>query len=217
MLTFDKLKQRHRNEREHYSQALSTRVHRSLSWLKKAEQCEDDDSKFTFLWIAFNSAYAQDFEQKVNYGERGLYQEFLSRLVELDTDNLLAEIVWQNYSGAIRAVLDNEFILVSYWHYHSGRISDEQWKEALSKAKVAANAALGHINTSSVLSIVFSRLYTLRNQIIHGGATYGSSANRQQLRDCTVLLEQILPVIIKIMMDSSKELWGDPVYPLITE
>ncbi|HCE2438255.1 TPA: hypothetical protein NGU06_000440 [Vibrio parahaemolyticus] len=217
MLTFDKLKQRHRNEREHYSQALSTRVHRSLSWLKKAEQCEDDDSKFTFLWIAFNSAYAQDFEQKVNYGERGLYQEFLSRLVELDTDNLLAEIVWQNYSGAIRAVLDNEFILERYWHYHSGRISDEQWKEALSKAKVAANAALGHNNTSSVLSIVFSRLYTLRNQIIHGGATYGSSANRQQLRDCTVLLEQVLPVIIKIMMDSSKELWGDPVYPLITE
>lgn len=215
MLTFDKLKQRHRNERDHYSQALSTRVHRSLSWLKKAEECSDDDSKFTFLWIAFNSAYAQDFEQKVNYGERGLYQEFLSRLVELDTGNLLAEIVWQNYSGAIRAVLDNEFILESYWHYHSGRISDEKWKEARSKAKVAANAALGHNNTSSVLSIVFSRLYTLRNQIIHGGATYGSSANRQQLRDCTVLLEQILPAIIKIMMDASNELWGDPVYPFI--
>lgn len=30
-----------------------------------------------------------------------------------------------------------------------------------------------------------------------------------------VLLEQMLPVIIKIMMDSSNELWGDPVYPLI--
>ncbi|WP_407833152.1 hypothetical protein [Vibrio rotiferianus] len=215
MLTFDKLKQRHRTEREHYSQALSTRVHRSLSWLKKAEQCEDDDSKFTFLWIAFNSAYAQDFEQKVNYGERGLYQEFLSRLVELDKDNLLAEIVWQNYSGAIRAVLDNEFILESYWSYHSGRISEEEWKEARSKAKMVANTALGHNNTALVLSVVFSRLYTLRNQIIHGGATYGSSANRQQLRDCTVILEQILPAIIKIMMDGSKELWGDPVYPLI--
>ncbi|EKK9973574.1 hypothetical protein RFS42_001616 [Vibrio vulnificus] len=217
MLTFDKLKQRHRNEREHYSQALSTRVHRSLSWLKKSELCDDDDSKFTFLWIAFNSAYAQDFEQKVNYGERGLYQEFLTRLVALDSDNLLAKMVWQNYSGAIRAVLDNEFILESYWHYHSGRISEEEWKEARSKAKIAANAALGHNNTASVLSIVFSRLYTLRNQIIHGGATYDSSANRQQLRDCTVLLEQTLPVIINIMMDGSNELWGDPVYPLITE
>ncbi|EGR1272843.1 hypothetical protein LQM14_002253 [Vibrio parahaemolyticus] len=217
MLTFNTLKERHRRERNNYSQSLSTRVHRSLSWLKKAEACEDDDSTFTFLWIAFNSAYAQDFEQKANYGERGLYQEFLSRLVELDSDNLLAEIVWQNYSGVIRALLDNEFILESYWSYHAGRISEQEWKEARSKAKVAANTALGHNNTASVLSIVFSRLYTLRNQIIHGGATYRSSANRQQLRDCTVLLEKVLPVIIKIMMDGSSELWGDPVYPFITE
>ncbi|MDF4656033.1 HEPN domain-containing protein [Vibrio sp. Vb1018] len=217
MLTFNTLKERHRRERNSYSQSLSTRVHRSLSWLKKAEACEDDDSTFTFLWIAFNSAYAQDFEQKANYGERGLYQEFLSRLVELDSEKLLSEIVWQNYSGAIRATLDNEFILESYWQYHSGRISETDWKEARSKAKIAANSALGHSNTASVLSIVFSRLYTLRNQIIHGGATFGSSVNRQQLRDCTTLLEQIIPVIITIMMDSSKELWGDPVYPLIKD
>ncbi|MBE3890085.1 hypothetical protein HJ149_02080 [Vibrio parahaemolyticus] len=188
-----------------------------MSWFQQAESCDDADSKFTFLWIAFNSAYAQDFEQKVNYGERGLYQEFLTRLVELDTENLLSDIVWHNYSGAIRSVLDNEFILESYWNYHAGRITEREWKEARSKAKIAANAALGHNNTASVLSIVFARLYTLRNQIIHGGATYGSSANRKQLRDCTALLEKILPTIIKIMMNSSSELWGDPVYPLIQD
>ncbi|HAS6231403.1 TPA: hypothetical protein ACGUW2_004220 [Vibrio vulnificus] len=215
MLNFDVLKERHRNERGQYSQSLSTRVHRALSWLKKAELCNDDDSKFIFLWIAFNSAYAQEFEQKVSYGERGLYQEFLTRLVDLDSENLLSNIVWHNYSGAIRAVLDNEFILESYWHYHSGRITEDQWKDARSKAKITANTALGNNNTALVLAVVFSRLYTLRNQIIHGGATFGSSANRKQLRDCTVLLEQILPIIIKIMMDSRNELWGDPVYPLI--
>ncbi|WP_406733725.1 HEPN domain-containing protein [Vibrio scophthalmi] len=217
MLSFTNLKHRHRNERQDYSQALSTRIHRALSWLQKAELCEDDDSKFTFLWIAFNSAYAQEFEQKLNFGERGLYQEFLTRLVELDSENLLSNIVWQNYSGAIRAVLNNEFILESYWNYHSGRITEDQWKDARSKAKIAANTALGHNNTALVLSVVFSRLYTLRNQIIHGGATFGSSANRKQLRDCTVLIEQILPVIIKIMMDNRNELWGDPVYPLVKQ
>ncbi len=217
MLTFDTLKKRHRNEREYYSEALSTRVHRSLSWLKKAESCNDEDSKFIFLWIAFNAAYAQEFEQKVNYGERGLYQEFLTRLVELDTENLLSHIVWHNYSGAIRSLLDNEFILESYWSYHAGRITEGEWKAARSRAKIAANAALGQDNTASVLSIVFARLYTLRNQIIHGGSTYGSSANRKQLRDCTNLLKKLLPTIIKVMMDSSNESWGDPVYPLIQD
>lgn len=215
MNTYETLKQRHRNERDKYPSSLALRTHRALSWLKKSEESSDDDSRFTFLWIAFNSAYAQDFEQKSNYGERGLYQEFLAKLVELDSDKLLSKIVWENYSGAIRVVLSNEFILESYWSYQSGRITEEQWKEVRSKAKAAANFALGNSDTASVLSIVFSRLYTLRNQIIHGGATYGSSANRQQLKDCTSLLEQIIPAIITIMMDSSQELWGEPVYPLI--
>ncbi|MBE0351770.1 HEPN domain-containing protein [Pseudoalteromonas lipolytica] len=215
MNTFSALKQRHRDERDNYPSALALRTHRALSWLKKAEECSDDDSKFTFLWIAFNSAYAQDFEQKNNYGERGLYQEFLAKLVELDSEKLLDKIVWENFSGAIRVILGNEFILESYWSYQSGRITEEQWKEVRSKAKVTANVALGQNDTALVLSIVFSRLYTLRNQIIHGGATYGSSANRQQLKDCTSLLEQIIPTIIMIMMDNSQELWGDPVYPFI--
>ncbi|MFL0812507.1 hypothetical protein [Vibrio parahaemolyticus] len=73
---YNELKQRQRNERSDYSPNLGIRVHRALSWLNKAEQCTDDDSKFTFLWIAFNSAYAQEFEQKLVYGEKGLYQEF---------------------------------------------------------------------------------------------------------------------------------------------
>ncbi len=211
------LKERHRNERSSYSENLSLRTHRALSWLNKAENCDDDDSKFTFLWIAFNSAYAQDFEQRNDYGEKGLYQEFLAKLVSLDEHNKLSAIVWGNYSGAIRSVLDNEFILQAYWDFHSGRISEQQWKDARSKAKTAANTALGQNNTASVLSIVFSRLYTLRNQIIHGGATFGSSANRTQLRDCTLLLEEIIPVIIELMMDGKKELWGDAVYPFISK
>lgn len=215
MFTFQELKTRHRAERYSYNSALSTRIHRALSWLNKAEQTEDDDSKFTFLWIAFNAAYAQDFEQKNQYCERGLYQSFLDKLVRFDTDEKLFSIVWSKYSGAIRAILNNEFILQAYWDYHSGRITQAQWKEERTKAISAANHALAKHNTSKVLSIVFSRLYTLRNQIIHGGATYGSSANRSQLRDCTAILEQLVPVIIALMMDGKNEIWGEPVYPFI--
>ncbi|EKO3584752.1 hypothetical protein N6B98_000676 [Vibrio metschnikovii] len=215
MLTFNTLKQRHRAERDQYPSALSIRVHRALSWLNKAEQCNDDDSAFLFLWIAFNSAYAQDFEQKSSFGERGLFQEFLSKLVELDKQQQLSAIVWEQYSGPIRCILDNEFILQAYWDYQAGRIDQESWKQARSKAKIAANQALSQNDTASVLSIVFARLYTLRNQMIHGGATFGSSANRQQLRDCTSLLQHLVPTLITIMMNSKQAMWGEPVYPLV--
>lgn len=217
MFSFQSLKQRHRDERDGYSQALSIRVHRALSWLDKASCCEDDDAKFTFLWIAFNSAYAQDYEFKmmINHGESGLYQHFLSKLVDIDQDKTLYQFVWQSYSGSIRQVLNSEFILKEYWDFHAGRITEAEWKTVKEKSISAANAALSNSDTVTVLSVVFSRLYTLRNQIIHGGATYNSSANRKQLRDCTQILENIVPVIISLMMDGKNELWGDPVYPLV--
>ncbi|MCK8045344.1 HEPN domain-containing protein [Shewanella sp. 1CM18E] len=215
MSIYDQLKARHRQERDSYPQNLSVRVHRALSWLNKAEQCTDDDSRFTFLWVAFNAAYAQDFEQKQQFGERFRYQKFLSKLVKIDSNNLLSQIVWDNYSGDIRAILSNEFILQQYWDFHSGRITEGQWKESLAFAKSLSNRALGNSNTAEVLAILFSRLYTLRNQIIHGGATFDSSANRKQLRDCTNILEKIIPVIIRLMMDGQNQIWGEPVYPLI--
>ncbi len=158
---YNELKQRQRNERSDYSPNLGIRVHRALSWLNKAEQCTDDDSKFTFLWIAFNSAYAQEFEQKLVYGEKGLYQEFLDKLVSVDATNKLHNIVWSEYAGTIRLILENEFILQSYWDFQSERISEQDWKNHRSKAKTAASKALGQCNTAVVLSILFSRLYTL--------------------------------------------------------
>lgn len=111
--------------------------------------------------------------------------------------------------------MDHEFILQAYWDYHVGRITEDSWKNERSKAKVAANKALSQNDTAKVLSILFSRLYTLRNQLIHGGATYLSSVNRQQLKDCCSILVKLVPSIIEIMMDSAAKIWGEAVYPLV--
>ena len=152
---------------------------------------------------------------KSDFNEKGLYQQFIDKLVHLDKESKLADLVWLHYSGVVRSILNNEFILQSYWHYQADRICEQQWQKELASAKAAANKALASGDITTVLAILFSRLYTLRNQIVHGGATYQSSANRDQLRDCTNVLAHLLPVLIEIMMDGRDELWGEPVYPLI--
>ena len=48
--------------------------------------------------------------------------------------------------------------------------------------------------------------------MIHGGATFGSSANRQQLPDCTNLLQHLVPTLITIMMNSKQAMWGEPIH-----
>jgi hypothetical protein len=62
---------------------------------------------------------------------------------------------------------------------------------------------------------VLSRLYTLRNQLMHGGATWNSSVNRDQIRDCANLLGKLVPLVIEIMMDNVNTLWGDACYPVV--
>jgi len=67
----------------------------------------------------------------------------------------------------------------------------------------------------TVLSIVLSRIYTLRNQLVHGGATWASSVNRDQLRDCTAFMAKLVPLVIEVMLDHPEALWGDAVYPVV--
>ena len=48
---------------------------------------------------------------------------------------------------------------------------------------------------ATVLAIVLARLYTVRNQLIHGGATWQGSVNRDQIRDGTAILNDFVPII----------------------
>jgi hypothetical protein len=82
-------------------------------------------------------------------------------------------------------------------------------------AKKAAQYALGHRDTVTVLSVALSRIYTLRNQLMHGGATWSSSVNRDQLRDCTNLMGKLVPLLIEIMLDHPETFWGDACYPVV--
>jgi hypothetical protein len=54
----------------------------------------------------------------------------------------------------------------------------------------------------------------LRNQLIHGGATWKGSVNREQLRDCTRFLATPVPVVVETMMDNPQTLRGEAFCPV---
>jgi hypothetical protein len=55
-------------------------------------------------------------------------------------------------------------------------------------------------DTARVLAIVFDRLYVLRNQLVHGGATWNSGVNRQQVKDGAAILGTLLPLLLDLMI-----------------
>lgn len=74
---------------------------------------------------------------------------------------------------------------------------------------------LGQVDTIEILSMLFDRLYALRNQLIYGEATWNSRTNRDQLRDGAAILRNVVPVMVDLMMDAPRTDWGVPMYPAI--
>jgi len=193
--------------------------HRALSWLDRAEQLaaqDDADGQFVFLWIAFNAAYASEIDERYRLSEQQTFRSFIGKLVDLHAARGRIEaLVWQEFPKSIRVLLDNRFVFQEFWAFQGGALAEEDWKQSFANANRAAHLALGKRDTPAVLSIVLSRIYTLRNQLIHGGATWGSSVNRDQVRDCVNLMAQLVPLIIEIMMDHPAALWGQACYPVV--
>ena len=215
MYRYQLLKQRHRQQREQFNQNLNLRVHRALSWLDKAEQSSPDlDAQYIFLWIAFNSAYAHEIPTNNRTNEKQCFSNFFERITHLDKDQSLYNLVWTEFPSSVRLLLNNHYVFSPFWQYKSGDISENDWQESFNKAKESAHRALGNRDTIKVLNIIFSRLYTLRNQLIHGGATWQSSANRDQLRDGVAFLSKAVPLIISLMMDDGAACWGTANYPV---
>lgn len=216
----EKLKDKHRGLRDASPVELTLRVHRALSWLRRAEAEEDDfDVRFILLWIGFNAAYAGNLDRALDDGSRGgnervRFDKFFAVLVEMDRDNRIYNVIWDRFSQEIRLLLDNKYVFAPFWKHHAGEIGGG-WEISFDSAKSAANHALSEKNTAVVLSILFDRLYVLRNQLVHGGATWDSSANRDQVRDGAALLGCLLPVFIDVMMDNPDREWAMPDYPVI--
>ncbi len=214
-LDYKSLKERQRAERANHPTNLALRVHRALSWLDRAEQCDDQDGRFIFLWIAFNAAYANELGDRERIRAKQLFQLFLEKLADLDKDSVLYALIWSEFPGSIRLLLDNRFVYQPFWNFHNGKIAEQEWKAGFDQARKTANRALAGGATASVLAIVLDRMYTLRNQLIHGGATWNSRVNRDQLRDCTAFLGKLVPYVIQLMMDNPNTLWGDACYPVV--
>ncbi len=216
-LTFADLKEKQRTIRDRFPETMGLRVHRAISWIGRAEASEgDDDARFIFLWIAFNAAYAdaQEF-QTASQSERAAFVEFFGRLTALDRDRRIYRAIWQRFSGPVRLLLENHYVFNPFWQHHNGIEGCEDWEDRFNASSRSFMKAFQGGDIVQVLRFVFDRLYVLRNQLVHGGATWSSGVNRAQVRDGAAILGFLLPVFVDIMMDHPGHDWGRPFYPVV--
>ncbi len=215
--TVEELRNREQTLGDEYPQDLKLRIHRGLSWLIRAEnQDEDDDAAFIFYWVAFNALYGIQVKDATEMdGERSAFQAFFYKISQLDSEHLIYDELWRQFSDSVRILIQNRYVFQPFWSHHHGMTGYEDWELRFEKARELGYRALENGDTVQILSIIFDRLYVLRNQVFHGAATWKSSVNRAQIKDATRILAFLLPLFINLMIKNPQISWGSPGYAVV--
>lgn len=209
-----RLKNAFKERFETFPESTRIRIHRAISWLARAEaEVADHDARFIFLWIAFNAAYARDFGIEGN--ARDQLKAFFDHLLALDTDRRLAALLLEQFSGPIRTMIGNKYVFEPFWRAQREHDASERWKSQFDAASKLALRAVLDGRADLVLSVVFDRLYVLRNQLVHGGATWNSRVNRAQVADGANLLMATVPLMVEIMLEHPESEFGEILYPVL--
>ena len=189
------------------------RIYRAIRWVERAEKEEDDpDAAFIFYWIAFNAAYARDLPRK-RFDEASEFLTFIGKVDSVDERNVIENYVILKMPETIIRLVDNQYVFRDFWRHHNGDRSAKDWERKLSKSVRRMGGQLGRGDTVGVLTTLFDRLYVLRNQLVHGGATWSSSVNRSQVQDGARIMGFLVPVFIDLMMDNAHQFRAPPYYP----
>lgn len=195
---------------------LRTRLHRAISWLGcSEEQVAEPDLHFLSLWISFNACYAIELTEAESKPEREKFKLFISTLLRHDTAGHVFSLLWNTFKGPVRLLIENPFVFRPFWNFHRGEA--EEWEQTFKKSNDDALRCLSGNKVDELLHIILDRLYVLRNQLMHGGATFRSKVNRNQVKDGAAILAMLVPIIIQIIMEHPEEDWGRLLYPVIKE
>ena len=177
------------------------------SLLRSGPMVGYSDYKEVMLWV--QTATAADVW--ITYAVKG------QRMAAFSTDTVRTrkEEAFVAKLVADKVQPDNRYVYHPFWQHQNGAPGYEDWEHKLERGRIAINHALREHDTVRILSILFDRLYVLRNQLVHGGATWNSDVNRDQVRDGASLLGCLLPIFVDLMMDNPQHEWPMPNYPVV--
>ena len=201
--------------------SMALRMRRATSWLQRAEMSmaagvdEGYDSACIFYWISLNAAYAQDIplglSKGKNWTETDEFKTFADKAVEQDTGNSLARLIFDDAREIVLRLTEDIYLYKGFWLARNGVYSGQGWRNRFERERNSTRQYLMRRDyrlVREILPVIFDRLYVLRNQLIHGGATWKSSVNRSQVELGAMVMASLVPAIISIMLENSNEDWG---------
>ena len=215
MSEITKLKELFWAQKETNPEDLNLKTYRALSWITRASEVieTDIDAAFIFGWIAFNAAYARDLEDHLHAREE--FEEFFEKLNNLDAPRRIQTAIGKYQVETVTPLVENKFLCRRFWRFHNGNVNFRDWDRHFKRETQKARHAIEARNTPVLLSMIFDRLYVLRNQLVHGGATWNGNVNRVQVELGARLMTSLVPEFVNTMIRNPNADWGNPHYPVV--
>ena len=173
------------------------------------------------------------------------FKTFLKIIVKQDKCRHIKDILWvkSTYFKGVKNLLGNEWIYEPYWQHIRSMPDSDNWQERFLYDNKKVREAMSQVDRMTktidklserqnrveankdyidgmltILTEVFMRLYTLRNQMFHGGTTFASGLGRKQIEDGSYMMSKLVPVILDIMREDIEKhryskIWGLLNYP----
>ncbi len=154
------------------------------------------------------------------------FRDYFKKIAGCDSGKAIRSAILSDLRSQIEELLNNKYVFEPYWKYYHGVTKNTGWKSELDSSKKRASRAITHMCQTNiaaaekgvdVLCELFDRLYTLRNQLLHGSATWKSSVNRKQVEPGADLMARLVPYFADVMIDYPDAGWDAPRYPVVQD
>lgn len=190
------------------------RLHRAISWLEASEKAHSIDLAFISCWIGFNALYSSSEIDSPKQESKKIWN-FIKELSKSDQDDKLWILLCSENKSLTDKIVENELLFINFWNSMHNQL--EHWEESFFYSNQEIKIFYDQKNVAKYVSAIMQRIYLLRNQLVHGGATHQGRMNRVQVEHCNRLMNKLLPCMISIMMQYPKKNWGELCYPPLFE
>jgi len=186
--------------------AIRLRMHRAFSWLQIANEFdmpEHADSRLVFSWITLNTLYAKwDSDLSNRESEWQVRESFLKKMVRQDANGRIQKVLLETRKQCDR-LLSEEHLIYSYW----GNPTEDAARRARSKPRKIGKHYHVPDEVINVLLPLIRCISMLRSQLVHGMATYGSSANRIVVEAGATVTFKLAIALLELITEEG--LWED--------
>ena len=138
--------------------------------------------------------------------------------------NRIRSILQERLDDRVRTLLGNPFVFCPFWRWiwdDKGDSKGVGWTADFRQKNAEAWRNWDRGDVHGFLTEVLERLYTLRNQVFHGGFTYRGGKGREQIRDGAEIMAALVKATLNIMKadikgDPDSEAWQDIGYPTVS-